>query len=165
MDEQTVIATSAVVIALISLVVAVWEGVQTRRHNKLSLLPCMRIDRLLLSSPGSPPMICLLSTGVGPAIIRKFSVTVDGKDVVGDDPRPAVNALKQLGIDHACAAYTPEPGDTFAPGEVKNLIEVLDFPGDFGLRCELRRTLKRLEFNIEFASVYGEVTLMERPQS
>lgn len=161
MDNDTIIATCAVVIALASLVVTIWEGVQGRKHNRLSLLPCLRIDRLILS-PYSQPTICLTSTGVGPAVIRHFSVTVDGKEVEGEDPRPVINAAKKLGITQICVAYTPDVGDIFAPGESKNLLELFDFPNDFAARSKLRLLLKRLEFRIEFASVYGEVASIER---
>lgn len=160
MDAEMVIAGCAVIIALASLVVSIREGAQSRKHNRLSLLPCMRIDRLLLS-PGIPPSICLLSTGVGPAIIRSFSVTVDGVKVVDHDGRPAVKALEQIGITHRKRTYTPAVGDTFAPGESKNLIEFIEFSDD-SERPALRMALKRLEFHIVFASVYGEVFSMQR---
>ena len=45
---------------------------------------------------------------------------------------------------------------------VKNiLIEFIDFSDDSG-RASLRLALKRLEFHIEFASVYGELFSLQK---
>jgi len=74
------------VIALAALVLAVWEGVMERRHNRLSVAPRLTIR---LHAGDSLGMLgCTVSNeGLGPAIVTNCLIKVDGKAMEnkGDD--------------------------------------------------------------------------------
>jgi len=99
MDDETVTAICAVIIALSALVVSIWEGIQNRKHNRLSVRPHLRIDRS--TYVGSPAKITIGNNGLGTAIVQSFTVHCDGNRVTArvtaDDVPLAVAAVKRLG--------------------------------------------------------------------
>ena len=68
-----------VFIALIALLLALWEGYQNRRHNKLSMKPNLYFEGHLVR--GEPIGLFLVNGGVGPAIILSARLWLDGVEV------------------------------------------------------------------------------------
>lgn len=154
MNPDTIASLSAVLIALAALFVAVWEGLENRKHNRLSVVPRLRIDRHTYA--GSPVAVSLCNNGTGPAIVRSFSVLVDGRQVRADDLPLAAAAAKMIGVAGPYHSYTPAPGDALAPSETKELLQILNPPEEIRERKDLRRQLLRIDFLISYESVYGE---------
>lgn len=80
MDSEIVVAASAVVIAVASLAVSVYEVRATRQHNRFSVRPILQLQRTM--SEGHKAGIRLINSGLGPAVIVGSTLTVDG-EVVG----------------------------------------------------------------------------------
>jgi len=155
MDARTITAICAAVIALAALVTSIWQGIQNRKHNRLSVRPRMRVDYSTYAD--SPIKISVSNNGTGPAIIRGFSVSVDGNKVQSDDLPLAAAAAKRAGIDGPHDSYTPTIGDTFAKDESKDLLLIRNSPVELEKRRELRRQLRRIGFDIEYESIYGDL--------
>lgn len=79
MDEinsSDVIALSAVVIAVCSLGVSIWQGYLARRHNQLSVKPYVYLNWHL--SHGDNVTCQIKNDGLGTAFINSFKVEIDG---------------------------------------------------------------------------------------
>ena len=75
MQWQVIIGISSVVIAICAIVVSIWHGVQTRKHNKLSCKP--HLTTWMNSDKGKACYsVDLINNGLGPALIEKFTVKV-----------------------------------------------------------------------------------------
>lgn len=157
MDADTVIATAAVVIALVALCVSVWSGFQNRKHNRLSVRPRLRLDRFTYTD--RPVQIIVKNNGTGLAIIRSFVVKLDNKEVSSDSDPPAAAAVMSLGVQEKLGdieSYTLSLNDTLAAGEQITLIAMPNFPNNTEARSKLRNALSRIDFIIKYESIYGE---------
>ena len=157
MDAKDVTAICSGIIALLALGVSVWTGIQNRRHNRLSVRPRLRIDRLTYLK--SDVEVTVVNTGTGPAIIRNFSVTIDGIPIVSNDRPVAAAAARQLEIPGQFGSYTPDPsvGDSLRPGESLKLLTLLNFPDEIEKRNDVHKKLLKIKFYIVYESIYGEV--------
>lgn len=74
------------VIALVAIGLAIWEGAENRRHNRLSVLPRLGAE-INSGRDGDTEYIRMAveSTGLGPAVIKSFRIYLDGapQDTVG----------------------------------------------------------------------------------
>ena len=75
------------VIAVVAIVLAAWEGLENRRHNRLSVQPRMGGEYSSGRQGDSQYVrISVENTGLGPAVIKSFRMYLDGKEVTrGDD--------------------------------------------------------------------------------
>ena len=74
MAVQVITSICAIVIALAALFVSVWSGVQTRKHNRLSVRPNLRVNYYDHSE--RPLSILISNDGLGPALIYDFSISI-----------------------------------------------------------------------------------------
>ena len=67
------------VIAVAAIGLAIWEGAENRRHNRLSVLPRLGAE-INSGREGSSEFIRMAveSTGLGPAVIKTFRIYLDG---------------------------------------------------------------------------------------
>ena len=78
------IAISSILVSLLALVFTVYQGYETRRHNRLSLLPHIFINYYLNEAETGKTGVEIVNDGVGPAVITNFRVFYDGKKIVDD---------------------------------------------------------------------------------
>ena len=154
------VSMSAACIALVALGVSTWEAVQARKHCRLSVTPRLRVDTL--ARPGKPISITLSNQGIGPAIVRSFSLH-DGRTWRSMDGPAHVRAvLSRLGLDESKFEYDfPMSGDGIAPGDEFILFA---FPGTE--RCEndrraVGKKLSDLGVRIEYECIYGRQFVQE----
>ena len=156
MNPEFIISVSSVIIAIVALIVGVWQGFVTRQHNRLSVKPHLRIDRSDVESI----KIILCNTGVGPAIIETFELRIDGETVSGDRMTRMHAILKRLGIMNVNVRFgTLVQEEAIAVGEKYILFEIKD-----GLENhkEIISVLPRLTFSISYKSIYGEKFTLSR---
>ena len=79
LEMDTIVALSAAVTAVAALVVSVWQGAETRKHNRLSVTPRIRFD--FVYRRGEKVRFQLMNRGIGPAIVSKFAVNCDKRPV------------------------------------------------------------------------------------
>ncbi|MFI6877675.1 hypothetical protein ACIBL6_29945 [Streptomyces sp. NPDC050400] len=150
MSNETVIAACAVVIAIASLVVSIYQTHAIRQHNRHSVRPMLQIDQSW--GVGRRAGIRLINPGLGPAIIVDSTVTIDGIEV-GD--------WSKLGVDQILEGQsTPINVVTFTPGTViprdydKFLISVASYDPETHIKF-LRLANQQLTLTIFYESLYG----------
>jgi hypothetical protein len=152
MTPELVTAISSVVIAVLALVVTVYQSVLTRKHNRQTVRPVLQLRcgfRL-----GEIAGLHLANVGLGPAVIRSSAVSVDGRhlgsfdkktvDVLRGDqrPRPSASTLNEVAV--LPAGYT------------EHLLQVDDFDPDLAWHAEFATLVTRtLSLEITYDSLYG----------
>lgn len=109
---QTVLT---LVIALAAIGLAIWEGAENRRHNRLSVLPRLGAEINSGHEGGSEYIrMGVESTGLGPAVIKRFRIYLDGvpQDTVG----PAGSSPWQRVIEVFAAEGTSINAHAFGSG-------------------------------------------------
>ena len=154
MTPDTAIALASAAVAGAALLVAVWEGVANRQHNRLSVRPLLRTD--WHSEPGSLRVV-VRNTGYGPAIIRDIRVFVESRAIAASFPESLEVVIPQLNIETLPHGYAPMPGTPVAPGEEFVLIEFPQTDGRPELTRELVHALRPLTIVIHYTSLYNEV--------
>ncbi len=70
-------------IALVALILAVWQGWVARKHNKLSVEPAIILYCEHVSDPKAEKWVMYLkNTGLGPAIVDEYIVGIFGKGFI-----------------------------------------------------------------------------------
>ncbi len=83
-EVYTAIVT--VIIAVIALSFSIWQGLETRRHNRLSVRPVLeRVLDVKLNDDTLHYMLAIVNQGTGPAIVKKFQFLLNGKTVSCND--------------------------------------------------------------------------------
>jgi hypothetical protein len=163
MDANAWAGVAAVFVAALALGVSIWEGVASRRHNRLSVRPAL----VMLSHMHGRRELCVLlrNAGFGPAVIQSFLV-----EVLGDDGRPVTltNPLDlrlNPGLGAHAAYGIVHPGDVIAAQSEVALIQFDDSVA-FGSpeHRDALKKLKRIVFRIRYESLYGEpLELVDTP--
>ncbi len=153
-DINIVVSISAAIIALSALFVSIWQGVLSRKHSRLSVRPRLRIDRNIYLR--APIEIVLSNYGIGPAILLKFGVYLDGEKIDKGDIPPVAEALKRLDIHGQVDTYTPSEGDIIGIDEKIALLCIREFPDNIENLGKLKKSLKRIGFQIQYMSMYRE---------
>ena len=74
--SDTIVSLSAIVIAVVSIIIAIWQGIETRKHNRLSVQPKLDIS-YSLDYKDSLAQLSITNNGLGPAIIEDATATID----------------------------------------------------------------------------------------
>ncbi len=159
MEPSDYTALASVIVASCALGFTIWQGMQTRRHNILSVKPHLgtwtdsQPDKRLYT-------IELLNNGIGPALIKNFSIYVDDRLVDGyeDGTKAIKKALKILFPNYTYDSYRSYvgPGYMMAPKESRTLVRV-QFTGKLTPPPEeVDRTINRAKLIINYESIYEE---------
>ena len=158
MDWQSITGASSVVIALCALAISIWQGAQARKHNRLSFRPHLATWTHKNAETGSYE-VELMNNGLGPAMIKKFALFVDGKLISGDGTEPIEKTLKILfpNIPYQSQQSYLSNGYSMAPKERCSIIK-LRFTTPQLLTLELvEHASRRCDLEICYTSFYGEV--------
>ena len=153
MNSDNVLAVSGAVIAVAALAVSVYQSWVTRDHNRRSVRPLLRL-RLSLRT-GQTAGIRLTNSGLGPALITKAMVWLDGKsigpysedtsNVIRGDQRPRPSAT------------TLTPGDVLATDYDQYILAVADFDLAVDWHAAFTNLVReRLVLEIHYTSLYEE---------
>lgn len=80
---------AAIFISVLALCLSVYEGMETRKHNRLSVTPHLVFYDSLAQKKDRVGLF-LENGGLGPAIIREMHISLDGKEVKGWDEVTAI---------------------------------------------------------------------------
>ena len=149
-----------IVIAVAAIGLATWEGMENRRHNRLSVVPRLGggIDTGR-NADGQYVRMSVENTGLGPAVITRFRVLFDGvaQDTTvtaGNNPFSRVIgafASTEVGIN----AHALGEGYYFPPGRTQVLFEALRAPAaDTAILTLAESLLQRLAVQICYCSIY-----------
>ncbi len=127
------------VIAVSALFISIWQGIENRNFNKLSLRPYLKYD---FTNNAEGLSIGIRNAGQGVAIIKDMEVLVDGRAYQGWE-----SALKAISEDVEILKMAwINDDEIITPSEKLMLIKIT--PVDFGD--------KELKVVITLESIYGE---------
>jgi hypothetical protein len=152
-DADRILSVSAIVIALTSVAVSIWEGHETRLHNRLSVRPRIGINGDVENTTFG---LVLENNGLGPAVVRDYVLLLDGKPFEKKGFGGLDVLLDSLGLGGRLAAKGPiGPGSTVPAGGRENLFYLKREPSD-DLMAVISEMEKRLRVQVRYASMYGE---------
>lgn len=159
-DWQIVVGIASTMIALCALIFTIWQGFLARKHNRLSVKPHL--------TPCTDDHIetkglfryRVMNNGLGPALIERVVLKVDGNEMIGEGAELIKNALERL-LPESIYKYGAfyaffTKGFPMLPKEDMVVAEVQfdplsKKPKNFGKDLE-----KRAKLEIEYKSFYGE---------
>ena len=150
------VAVAAVVIALLAFAVSVHQGIETRRHNRLSVLPAFDFSR---EEHKESELVGVFfeNRGIGPGIIFEFNALVDGTSFPIQSAEEWVVVLEKPDINESWIIWRSFGiGLMVKPGERLFLLAAENKKLDANDRPRLLRALDRLQFQVEYKSMYGE---------
>ena len=150
MNTDLIVAYSAIFIALASLFVTIWQGIITRKHNRLSVKPLPDIHTQNFENKIA---VLLENNGTGPLIIKSF------RAIVGNDYKSNINDwMPQLPPDCYWSTWLRNfENSAVKPFESKNLLEFrLDERDALQVeyRDKIRETLSKIIIEMEYSDIY-----------
>lgn len=148
---------SSAVIALCALVFSICQGMQARKHNRLSVRPDLTTWEEKDAEKGFYG-VELINNGIGPAVIEEFSVKVDGKLVSGDGSEPIVKAMKIVlpNLQYQSQQSYLGKGYVMAPKEQRTVFAVQFLGHPLPSMEFVEHAIKRCNLEITYKSFYGE---------
>lgn len=153
LDAEGIAVIAASFIALLALSVSLWQGVITRKHNKVTVTPHLRFDIHIENDFAQ--RISVRNAGVGPAVIKNYTVHAGGSAFSFEDRKCTERALEKIGL-HSLPyrAYVPDPGEYMAVSEEYTLLELPLAEPSPELVAAVQERLSGLIFEFEYESVY-----------
>ncbi|MFH8405822.1 hypothetical protein ACH4FX_13740 [Streptomyces sp. NPDC018019] len=150
MSAESVTAVCAVVIAVASLVVTVYQTHAMRQHNRHSVRPMIQLRHSWYE--GRTAGIRLVNSGLGPAVVVDSTLTVDGTVIGAWNKSNADRIRAHLSVrPHA---VTFDHGQVLATDFDQYLLSVADFNRSEHAEIEDLIT-RRLTLTIRYESLYG----------
>lgn len=149
-------ATVAMITAVAAIVLGVWDSMQNRRHNRLSVAPYLDCSYTMLATRDATAFAIIVSNeGIGPAIVRSVDITMPA-DLGGgsfNEWGPPVAALRERGIE-VLSYWDFEPGEALGVQTTQELLQarVADADGSDGLLGQLAD----IRVTVTYASIYGD---------
>lgn len=151
MGSNLIISVSAIIIALASFIVTIWQGIISRKHYRLSVKP---IPDILLSNFEDRITVNLENKGTGPFIMKSFRAYVGNEsktnviDWMPDLPDGCLwsNWLKDF------------EGAAFKASESKALVEYsLDTEDALEVQARdiIRKALSDVSIEFDYTDIYG----------
>ena len=151
-----IISITAVLIAFCSLILTLYSGYWTRYHNRLSVLP--RLYFFASRTEQDPQVgISLSNSGLGPAIIQSWIISVDGQ-VVGEHKMGWDSALQKLGLSFGKGIHYSSFG-VLEAGKQEFIFSINQEQWkNLGTqdREAFNKAMKRIKVTIDYESVYDE---------
>ena len=161
-------ALTSIAIALLALRVSIWQGVVTRTHNRLSVMPDLSFE--LSYDPEGMSGLHLYNHGFGPARIKRISAQLDGDTLPSNSfVRSIALALRAAEPQIVSSARIHErylfDGDVVTPNDD---VILLGLPAGT-MVADPRGAYRsffvgRVKVVVEYCSFYGDCALAKYPQ-
>ena len=112
--------------------------------------------------------LTLINSGIGPAIIDKVEIKVDGKAMPGVMAEPIDNALKiLLPANQFKYRYTRSffMGYVLSAKEEKTMVQIHFDPTKFPVAAIFDSLTKRTDLYIEYSSIYGDKFVLDSQEN
>ncbi|TNE81241.1 MAG: hypothetical protein EP334_02535 [Gammaproteobacteria bacterium] len=154
---EIVIGISSSVIALCALIYSIGQGKQLQKHNRLSFRPHLTTWTHNEHRQGRYA-VDLLNNGLGPALIKTFTIKVDGKKISGNGTEPIDKALKIIFPNDKYDAHYSYMGENYSMGaKDKCRVVIVQFFGEQLPSSDyVEHNLNRAELEVEYESFYGD---------
>ncbi|GGQ30734.1 hypothetical protein [Shewanella litoralis] len=143
------------IIALSALGLAIWQGVSTRRHNRLAVKP--HLDFSSKYSDGETFTLWLKNDGIGPAIVKKYELFLDGVLQPNEGSKLVTETLKKLNTPSVSfGGMALNPNSSLAASTKQQILHYDMENYSKSLRKDFESEFKRIEIVIKYESLYGE---------
>ena len=157
---ELTLSISAMIIAVASITISIWEGSTMRKHYHLSVMPRLNNSFTVndsSSTNNASAIFTINNNGLGPAVILSREYFVDGNKIDDSKNHFSVKILEALNFDNtAGTSFQSIPkGFTISAGDNLKVFGLyFSNRGSFyRQRMELH---DRLSFIIKYESLYGE---------
>ncbi len=155
MNAGDYIACCAALIAIAALYVAIEQARLTRKHNRLSVRPYLAMYRKEFKN--HPIEYVLENRGLGPAIVKKFSVLVDDHKVDAANTNVVLRALELLSLSgDGIGGHLLVETDSLGANQSITILQFAKSKDNPELYRALMDKMPRLKFRIEYQSMYGD---------
>lgn len=154
---EIVAAVSSAVIALCALFLAIWQGYQARKYNRISVTPHLT-TWTHSDEKKNLYVIEVINNGIGPAVIQNFRMYVDGQLIQGEDSELVKKALKILFPNtnyNSHQSYFAK-GYVMAEKEKRPLVAVAFHGENVPSPETVDHAMKRSRLVLEYQSMYGQ---------
>ena len=147
------------VIAICALGLTIWQAHMSRSHNKLCVQPHLALffDN---SSGGREFHLTLQNNGVGPALISKFCINIDGREIQKVSPEEKLDIVKKkLFPTFECSLVCCDLGDKDYMMSVGEKLTVLRFVFNDSKSPSINNVddaRNRIQIQIDYESIYKE---------
>ncbi|MDC5857447.1 hypothetical protein [Vibrio europaeus] len=157
MSLEVIISIASSVIALCALLFTVWQGVQTRKHNRISYKPHLTSWSHKEQQKGVFALD-IINNGLGPAVIKKFTISVDGEALDGKGPALVESAVRRIFADKRYSAHYEFMGASYVMGAKDRCrVVVIKFEGTtVPTSDEVEQAIERARLEIHYESFYGD---------
>ncbi len=153
-SPDRILSLSAILIALASISVAVWEGIETREHHRLSVRPKLEI---FYNTSSTKFGYVVVNNGLGPAVITGKKIFVDGNKIKESGFSGYDTFLEKLDLtDRYAGNGAIDPGFTIKAGKSENII-IFKLNNPDEMETLLPKIYSRVQIEIEYKSMYGEM--------
>ncbi len=161
MEPGTISDIAASSIALIALGLTIWEARQTRKHDRLGLLPLLRFDiKIVPEQPRAE--ITLINKGTGFAAITSSEMKMDGKTSQELNINRVEDLTKYLGLAGDVVSYQFLDSTTIlSAGETTTLVSVPIGEWSAARTKAIRDAFRKLTYKITYRSPYGKTQVEE----
>ena len=150
------IALASAVIALLVLGLTIWQGLQTRKHNRLSAKPY--VDFSWVNKPLQGLRCELKNLGLGPAFINRIRFFVDNNEVTIKNRECYKSLFETLEINEVVTkieVFHIEPHSALSVGQSDNLIVFCDSSMSEEDHKLIAIKLRRFSVQVEYKCIYG----------
>lgn len=135
-----------VVVSTCAISLTLYGGCQDRHFRRLSVRPELGIE---FRTDRAFNGWTLSNTGMGPARLRWFNVSLDGQP-----KKDWVDVKSSLPLPRGEFTYSdPYPETLVRQGE---RVDLFGFPGEYSSRAQLRQIAPRIEMSVCYCSLYEE---------
>lgn len=144
---------STLLIACCALLLTIWQGYMTRKHNKISIQPIFDSH---LSWTNDKLTLTIINCGLGTAHCTEVSYLLDNNVVQKDAFSEYLDSFyKKWRGDKQCHAGWVLNGSHIPKGE-KITIVTMDFPKDSDMETIAEEFQSFFDFTISFQCLYGK---------
>lgn len=182
LGASDVTAITGVFVALLALVVSLWQGWSARKYNKLSIRPHLGVQQSILNS-GKTLMIELKNNGLGPAVINSYSLSIGNINFVEKGERIKRNIQSSITkklIESIMERLDGEKLKPLVSGNSREaeimilpyftmvpagaLMKIIQFDLDVPLPNDiLDSVLEIIVFEVDYSDIYGKKISKKKP--
>lgn len=149
---ENVTAFAATLTAIAALFIAVWDNVQTREHNRLSVAPRLTISTTVSNDIRS---IAVRNDGIGPAIIERMTMRMQTPEGLIETQEWQDISPRFFDAGHSISSsWQFSSGDAIGIGKSYDLFGASE--SSDSAAPSLREMMRDLSLRIEYASIYGD---------
>jgi hypothetical protein len=159
-STDKILSVSAIIIAIASIFVAIWQGIETRKHYRLSVRPKLQIT---FNVDKEKFGYIILNNGLGPATISGKKIFIDGEEMTNPGFSGYDELIDKLDFKNRQKSHSAlNPGTTIKAGETKDIFLVNKEQND-NLHELLPAIYQRIAFEISYKSMYNEEFVYKFP--